>query len=69
MKPPSFGSASCILCELHSPPGAVFVPVLLIAHKHEDREVCFFAVHNQDGWVDLHGQELTVLKGYKGGVG
>jgi hypothetical protein len=43
--------------------------VLLIAHKHEGREVCFFAVHNADGWVDLHGQELTVLKGYKGGAG
>lgn len=38
--------------------------ILLIGHKHDDREVCFFAVHNPDGWVDLHGQKLTVLKGY-----
>ena len=38
--------------------------ILLIGHKHDDREVCFFAVHNPDGWVDLHGQKLTVLKRY-----
>lgn len=38
--------------------------ILLIGHKHEDRDVCFFAVHNPDGWVDLRGQKLTVLKGY-----
>jgi hypothetical protein len=38
--------------------------ILLIGHKHDDREVCFFAVHNPAGWVDLHGQKLTVLKGY-----
>jgi hypothetical protein len=43
--------------------------VLLIGHKHEDREVCFFAVHNAEGWVDLRGQKLRVLKGYRGGVG
>ena len=34
--------------------------ILLIGHKHDDREVCFFALHNPDGWVDLHGQKLTV---------
>ena len=38
--------------------------ILLIGHKHEDRDVMFFAVHNPDGWHDLHGQKLTVLKGY-----
>jgi hypothetical protein len=38
--------------------------ILLIGHKHDDRDVCFFAVHNPDGWVDLHGQKLTVLKEY-----
>jgi hypothetical protein len=43
--------------------------ILLIGHKHDDRDVCFFAVHNPDGWVDLHGQRLTVLKGYMVGQG
>ena len=43
--------------------------MLLIAHRHDDRTVCFWAVHNPDGWVDLQGQKLTVLKGYRGGVG
>jgi hypothetical protein len=43
--------------------------VLLIAHQHEGREVCFLAVHNPDGWMDLHGQKLRVLKGYRGGMG
>ena len=38
--------------------------ILLMGHKHYGREVCFFAVHNPDGWTDLHGQKLTVLKGY-----
>lgn len=38
--------------------------ILLIGHKHGDHGVCFFAVHNPDGWCDLHGQRLTVLKGY-----
>jgi len=38
--------------------------ILLIGHKHEGRDVMFFAVHNPDGWHDLHGQKLTVLKGY-----
>jgi hypothetical protein len=36
--------------------------VLLIAHKHEGRDACFFAVHNQDGRV-------RVVKGYRGGAG
>jgi len=26
--------------------------VLLIAHKHDNRDVCFFAFHNPNGWVD-----------------
>jgi hypothetical protein len=43
--------------------------VLLIAHKHDDRDVCFFAFHNPGGWVDLHGQTITVLKSYRGGIG
>ena len=43
--------------------------VLLIAHQHEGQEVCFFAVHNPDGWADLHGQKLRVLRGYRGGMG
>ena len=38
--------------------------ILLIGHQHDDRDVCFFAVHTPDGWVDLHGQNLVVLKGY-----
>lgn len=38
--------------------------MLLIAHQRDRRPVCFWAVHKPDGWVDLHGQRLTVLKGY-----
>jgi hypothetical protein len=38
--------------------------MLLISHQHNGRTVCFWAVHNPDGWTDLHGQSLTVLKGY-----
>jgi len=38
--------------------------ILLIGHKHEGSDVVFFAVHNPDGWTDLHGQKLKVLKGY-----
>ena len=37
--------------------------ILLIGHKHGDCDVCFFAVHNSEGWLDLQGQKLTVLKG------
>ena len=37
--------------------------ILLIGHKHVGRDVMFFAVHNPDGWHDLRGQKLTVLKG------
>jgi hypothetical protein len=36
--------------------------VLLIAHKHEDRNVCFFALRHPGGWRDLRGQTLTLLK-------
>ncbi len=43
--------------------------ILLIAHRHDDCTVCFWAVHNPGGWVGLQSQELTVLKGYRGGVG
>ncbi len=38
--------------------------ILLIQHKHDDQDVCFFAIHNPNGWTDLRGQELNVLKGY-----
>ncbi|MCL4395986.1 MAG: hypothetical protein M1482_14490 [Chloroflexi bacterium] len=38
--------------------------ILLMGHQHDDQQVCFFAVHNPNGWTDLHGQKLTVLKGY-----
>ncbi len=37
--------------------------ILLIGHKYGGRDVCFFAVHNPEGWLDLQGQKLTVLKG------
>ncbi|HZT29196.1 MAG TPA: hypothetical protein VFA33_04895 [Bryobacteraceae bacterium] len=39
--------------------------LLLIRHKHDDQDVCFFALHNPDGWRDLHGQKLTILKRYE----
>ena len=38
--------------------------MLLIAHQHDGRAVCFWAVHNPNGWTDLRGRKLTVLKGY-----
>jgi hypothetical protein len=38
--------------------------MLLIAHQHDGRAVCFWAVHNPNGWTDLRGRRLTVLKGY-----
>lgn len=34
--------------------------ILLIGHKHDARDVCFFAVHNPAGWLDLHGQKLAI---------
>ncbi len=37
--------------------------MLLIGHQHEGNAVCFWAVHNPDGWVDLHSQKLTILIG------
>jgi hypothetical protein len=42
--------------------------ILLIGHRYDDQQVCFFAFHNPDGWTDLHGQKLTVLKGYAVGL-
>jgi hypothetical protein len=54
-----------------APPAAVIKDILrefqvdlllLIGHKHEDREVCFFALRHPGGWRDLRGQALTVLK-------
>ncbi len=38
--------------------------ILLIGHRHDDQQVCFFAIHSPNGWTDLHGQRLAVLKGY-----
>lgn len=37
--------------------------------KDDDRDVCFFAVHNSNGWVHLRGRCLTVLKAQGGGRG
>ncbi len=37
--------------------------MLLIVHLHDGKPVCFWAVHNPDGWIDLHGQRLTIRKG------
>jgi hypothetical protein len=54
-----------------APPAAVIKEILrefrvdlllLIAHKHEGRDVCFFAFRHPGGWRDLRGQALTVLK-------
>jgi hypothetical protein len=36
--------------------------MLLIRRQHEGRPVCFWAVHNPNGWVDLQGQPLTIRK-------
>ena len=36
--------------------------LLLIAHKHDGREVCFFALRHPAGWRDLRGRAITVLK-------
>jgi hypothetical protein len=36
--------------------------MLLLGHEHDGLPVCFWAVHNPNGWVDLHGQELQVRK-------
>jgi hypothetical protein len=43
--------------------------VLLIGHVHDGKQVCFFALHNPSGWVDLRGQTLTLLKADAGGLG
>lgn len=37
--------------------------VLLIGHRHNGRAVCFWAVRNPTGWLDLHGQKLVIRKG------
>jgi hypothetical protein len=37
--------------------------VLLIGHPHSGRAVCFWAVRNPTGWLDLHGQKLVIRKG------
>ena len=34
--------------------------LLLIAHKHEGQDVCFFALHHPGGWRDLRGQDISV---------
>jgi hypothetical protein len=40
--------------------------VLLVGHQHGDRDVCFCALHTPEGWMDVQGQRLAVLKGYPG---
>ncbi len=54
-----------------APPAAVIKDILrefqvdlllLIAHKHEDREVCFFALRHPGGWRDLSGQQIQIMK-------
>jgi hypothetical protein len=54
-----------------APPAAVIKDILrefqvdrllLIAHKHDGKEVCFFALRHPGGWRDLRGQALTLLK-------
>ena len=37
--------------------------MLLIGHRHNGRAVCFWAVRNPTGWLDLHGQKLVIRKG------
>jgi hypothetical protein len=37
--------------------------MLLIGHRHDGMPLCFWAVHNPNGWVDLHGQKLVLRKG------
>ena len=34
--------------------------LLLIAHKHEGQDVCFFALRHPGGWRDLRGQDISV---------
>ena len=34
--------------------------LLLVAHKHEGQDVCFFALHHPGGWRDLRGQDISV---------
>jgi hypothetical protein len=36
--------------------------MLLIKHEHSGQPVCFWAVRNPHGWVDLQGNELTIRK-------
>jgi hypothetical protein len=36
--------------------------LLLIAHKHDGRDVCFFARRHPGGWRDLHGQDIQIAK-------
>lgn len=36
--------------------------LLLIAHKYEGQEVCFFALRHPGGWRDLRGQDIGVTK-------
>ena len=38
--------------------------MLLIEHLLNNKPVCFWAVHNPNGWVDLRGQKLTIQKTY-----
>jgi hypothetical protein len=42
--------------------------MLLIGHRHNDKSVCFWAVHTPGGWSDLHGQRLRVFLAQRGGA-
>jgi len=42
--------------------------VLLIAHKHEGQDVCFFALRHPVGWRDLHGTDIQVYEFRKQGM-
>ena len=34
--------------------------LLLMAHKHEGQELCFFALRHPRGWRNLRGQDIQV---------
>lgn len=36
--------------------------VVLVQHRHGDREQCFFALRHPLGWRDLRGQDLRITK-------
>ena len=34
--------------------------LILITHKHEGQDVCFFALRHPGGWRDLRGQDIEI---------